>query len=230
MNLQHFVFFVISSFALSQNYSQQQQYPNQQNNNQQQYYSRQPYSIPQSITNSYYYNYHPSGQNRQSFYSANVPVNNEFSSYRQEHMGERQNVAQSISSYAASMGYSNPASIPDDVRKSIIASYLTANSDKVSQKIQSASAFMATQTQINTSTLAQAISSIAATATGKKKGMFDRFKMKKTQTIENSGISATATSGMNNGFKNFFKSIQMKIQKSSTTSSSSSSIAPTSTA
>jgi hypothetical protein len=223
MNLQQFIFFVLSSFALSQNYSQQQQY-----NNQQQYYSQQPYTIPQSITSSYYDNYHPSGQYRQSLYSANVPVNNDFSSYRQEHMSERQNAAQSISSYAAAMGYSNPASIPDDVRKSIIASYLTANSDKVSQRIQSASAFMATQTQINTSTLAQAISSIAATATGKKKGMFDRFKMKKTQTTGNSGIAATATSGLNNGFKNFFKSIQMKIQKSSTTTSSS--IAPTSTA
>lgn len=212
MNLQQVIFFIFSSVTLSQYNNQQQQ---------QQYYNQQPYSSAQSIVNSYYDNYYPSGQYRQSFYSANsAPINN-ISSYRQERMAERQNVIQSV---AAANGYNDPSAIPENVRQSIIASYMAANSDKISQRIQSASAFMATQTQINPTSLSQAISSIAATATGKKKGIFERLKKKKATGADT--ISATATTGLNQGFKNFFKSIQMKIQKTSTTSS----IAPTSTA
>ena len=227
MNFQQVIFFAFSSFVLSQ-YNQQQQQQQYYNNQQAQYYNQQPYSSAQSIVNSYYENYYPSGQYRQSVYAANAPVNNNnnLSSYRQERMAERQNAIQSISSYAAANGYNDPASIPEDVRKSIIASYVAANSGKISQRIQSASAFMATQTQINPTSLAQAISSVAATATGKKKGIFERFKAKKAKATATGSISPTATTGLNQGFKNFFKSIQMKIQKTSATSS----IAPTTSA
>ena len=213
MNFQQIIFFALSSFALSQN--QQQQYYSQQQQ-QPQYYNQQP----QSVVSSYYNNYYPSGQYGQNYYSANPIEMNSISSYRQDRAAERQNAVQSISSYAAANGYNDPSSLPEDVRSSIIASYMAANSGQISQRIVSASAFMATQTQINTASLAQAISSVAATVTDKtKKGMFDRLKMKKTKTTGTGVITATATSGMNQGFKHFFKSIQMKIQKSSTTNS-----------
>lgn len=214
MNFQQVIFFALSSFALSQN-------------QQQQYYNQQPYSNAQGVVSSYYNSYYPTGQYGQNYYSANSVAMNNISSYRQDLVAERQNAVLSISSYAAAIGYNDPSSLPEDVRSSIIASYMAANSGKISQRIESASAFMATQTQINSVSLAQAISSVAATVTDKtKKGMLDRLRIKKTKTNGTGSITATATSGMNQGFKNFFKSIQMKIQKSSTTSS----IAPTSSA
>ena len=213
MNIQQVIFFAISSLALSQN--QRQQY----------------YADAQSVATDYYNSYYPTGQYAQQYYSANSKAADNSYSYRQDRIADRQQAVSSVSSYfKANSGSTN---IPDDV----IASYLATRSSAISQRIDNASSFMATQTQINTASVAQAISSFTATATSKtKKGLFHRIKATKTKTTATGSITATSTSGMGKGFKSFFKSIQLKIQKSSTstststsTGSSTSSITPTAT-
>lgn len=217
MNIQQVIFFVLSSYALSSQNQRQQYYSQQYNNN-------------AAAASSYYnnnaannYNNNNNGQYPQQYYSARRSVAaDEISSNRDD----RQQALNNVSAYAAA----NPGAtaIPDNVRSSIIASYLAARSAAISQRVGNASAFMATQTQIDTVSLAQAVSSVAATATGKaKKGLFNRFKATKTNAAGDAAITATATTGMGKGFKNFFKSIQQKIQKSSSTSIDS--VAPTST-
>ena len=127
----------------------------------------------------------------------------------------------SVSAAEIAQGYTAGVSaIPSAVRQSFISSVLAAKSGDIQQMQVSVSSFMATQTQINTVSLAQAISSIAATATAKpKKRGFFKFKKNKKAGITPtdsylSNSTATAT-GLSSGFKSFFKNIQMKIKKSS---------------
>lgn len=134
--------------------------------------------------------------------------------------GKKENAKASASAYFAEQGYSSMP--PADVRQSYISSVKLAHSTQISDMRVSASDYMATQTNINTASLAAALSSYTATATSKpkRKGL-GRHKMPKMHKAKKGDIQATSTAtttGMSNSFKNFFKSIQMKIQKTSVAS------------
>lgn len=152
-----------------------------------------------------------------SSYIATGTMRDNASAYHQDKVDNRQERASSVSSFVMANG--GPGSVPTDVRRAAISSAYAANPD---QKRQQVSSFMATQTQINTASVAQAVSSYAATATSKptKSSFWDKLKIKKTATPtdgsnNSAGTTATAKPGMGKGFKDFFKKIQVKAQKSS---------------
>ena len=153
-------------------------------------------------------------------YTTQVPesVKEHVSEHHEKHKDKKEAQKASASAYFANQGYTTVP--PADVRQSYVSSMMVARSTQASDVRNSVSAFMATQTKINTASLAEAISSYSATATTKSQWK-DRFKMnKKTRTRTNvsdiQATSAATTTGLSKGFKNFFKSLQLKIQKTST--------------
>lgn len=134
----------------------------------------------------------------------------------------------SVSSQAVAHGYTQGFdAIPVSVRQQFMSSVMIAKSGDIAQMRESASAFMATQTRINTESLAQVMAT--APVKPKRKALFQMRKKKAASATQSSSITATPT-GLSSGFKNFFKSIQMKIQKSSSVSSSADAPAPTASA
>ena len=148
-------------------------------------------------------------------YNAQVPesVKENVSDSREKRQDAMMGRRASASAVYAEQGFS---SVPADVRQAHISSMAFARSSQFDNRRNDASAFMATQTNINTASLAAAVSSYTATATAKpmRKGRFNLRRETKTKAAD---IQATTT-GLSNGFKNFFKSLQLKIQKTSTAS------------
>jgi hypothetical protein len=142
--------------------------------------------------------------------------------FRDNMSARRQEQVNSISSYAMANGVNTMN--PED-RQAFMSSMVVANSAMINERKQSAASFMATQTQINSVSLAQAVSSIQATATAdpKKKNFFAAMKQKKASKVADGSANPTATSSKGSGFQNFFKSIQGKIQKSSSVAAATSS-------
>lgn len=143
-----------------------------------------------------------------------------------ERHGKREAAVASASAYFVDQGYSSMP--PAEARHSYISSLMVAQSTQISDMRVSASAFLATQTNINTASVAAAVSSYAATATTKpkRKGRMHRRKEKKSKKDAIQATSTATTTGLSNGFKNFFKSLQLKIQKTKTVSVSAASSEP----
>lgn len=121
----------------------------------------------------------------------------------------------SVSAQAVAQGYTDGISaIPTSVRKAYVSSVMIGKSADIEAMHAKFSSFMATQTDFDPEMLKQ----YAATGKSKRKFMY-KFKNNadaKPMDEPSSGFAPTTTSsGLNGGFKNFFKNLQMKRQKSS---------------
>lgn len=206
----------INQAQRQQNVNQAQRYYNNNNDNYDSQYDSQ-YNNNSNYDNSNYQNTPRfTGQYAQQYYSA-TGIN------QSQVAANRQARASAISSFIMANG--GPGAVPTEVIHAALSSAYVAHSAEINQRRASASAFMATQTQINTASVAQAVSAYAATATGKPKkaNIFARFKLKKkakTSFTPTDGSAAPADAtpsspGMKKGFKDFFKKLQLKAQKSS---------------